>query len=245
MLGIIGGLGPRATCDFYASFMARVAARNNGGIPQALIYNVPMNPAVENAYLKQGGAGIDAMRPHVRRILSQAIDCFLLNGVKTSVLPCNTLQTEFVDLCREKCLDCIDMIDNTVRRIADSGVATVLVFGTSNTCAQDVYGGRLKPMGIRCRYPTASQQEWVEKYIRRALDMSVDGHWQSCFAEQARSMSAGVDGVVLACTDLSGDLETGRFGLPVFDSLQLLAEASADYVTGRQELFLLPPEAGL
>ena len=89
-------------------------------------------------------------------------------------------------------------------------------------------------------YPTAHQQDFIETYIRTALDQQLGDTIQQQFAHQVEQIAieAQADGVVLACTDLTGDLPDKHAGLRVFDPLQLLAIASAEYVLGRDDLFV-------
>ena len=238
MLGMVGGLGPRATVEFYSAFMNTVTGGTEGCLPRLLMYSVAMSPRIENAFL-QGRVDDDA--PHrlqVRSLLNEAVTHFLKNRVDVAVMPCNTLQDELTALCRQQGLGNINMIDETADAIVRADSRRVLILGTASTYCDDLYGRRLTARGVECVYPTAAEQEFVETYIRLALDCKVDSAVQDRFAGQVSQMARDTDGVVLACTDLSNDVSPALCGKPVFDSLQILAKASAEYVMARDELFV-------
>lgn len=239
MFGIVAGLGPRATVEFYSAFMNTVTARTEGRLPRLIIYSVAMSPQIENSFL-QGPVGPDAApRRQARELLGEAVRHFLDNRVTTVAMACNTLQDELTTLCRAHGLVNLNMIDATADAIHHAGVLRVLVLGTASTYGDDLYGQRLRAHGVHCLYPDHRQQGAIETHIRVALDHKVDAADQARFEDDVRQMvrDSGADGVVLACTDLSGDL-IEQDDLPVFDSLRLLAGACAEHVLQRNELFL-------
>jgi len=238
MFGIVGGLGPRATVEFYSAFMDAITSKVAGRLPRLLMYSVAMSPQLENTFL-QGKVDDNAPeRLQVRSLLNEAVEHFVDNQVTTVAMPCNTLQDELTTLCKARGLAIINMINETANAILQNYAKRVLILGTASTYGDDLYGQRLALHGVECIYPTAKQQDFIETYIRFALDQKLNQVAKDRFAENIRQMAGEADGVVLACTDLTGDLSTEACGLPVFDSLQLLATASAAHVLARNELFI-------
>ncbi len=240
MFGIITGLGPRATVQFYSSLMNKITRRTSGRLPRLVLYNVAMSPAIENAFL-QGSVEEQAIpRQQVRALLNEAVEHFLANQVKTVAMACNTLQDELTHLCATSGLTNLNMISATVNAIRARNAKRVLILGTASTYHDDLYGRRLAQQGIQCIYPNSAQQNFIETYIRHALDRSIEDSAKPLFADNVRKLAATTkaDSVVLACTDLTGDLEEETCGLMVFDSLQLLAQISAEHIANRQELFV-------
>lgn len=240
MFGIVAGLGPRATVEFYSAFMDKVTQETQGCLPRLIMYNVAMSPAIENAFLQ--GAVDDAAEPRqkVRDLLNQAVQHFLNNQVTTVAMACNTLQDELTRLCKINGLINLNMIDATADAIRQRNARKVLVLGTASTYSDDLYGQRLNEHGIKCIYPNASQQDFIETYIRFALDQNIGDTAKQQFDKNIKNIAeaTGADSVVLACTDLTGDLDENDSELMVFDSLQLLAQASATHVLNRGELFV-------
>lgn len=238
MFGIVGGLGPRATVEFYSAFMDAITRKMDGRLPRLLMYSVAMSPQIENTFL-QGKVDDNApQRLQVRSLLNEAVEHFLNNRVTTVAMPCNTLQDELTALCWANGLVNINMIDTTADAILRASVKRVLIFGTASTYSDDLYGQRLSAHGVECIYPAAAQQAFIEDYIRRALDQNLDETEIQEFADHVKADSHAADGVVLACTDLTGDVSDEACGMFVFDSLRLLAQASAAHVMAHDELFV-------
>lgn len=240
MFGIVAGLGPRATVGFYAALMDNVTRKAQGRLPRLLIYNVAMSPAIENAFLQGAVDQTAAPRQQVRNLLNEAVQHFVNNRVTTVAMACNTLQDELTTLCKNSGLVNLNMIDATANAISRRNAKRVLILGTASTYGDDLYGQRLQQHGIECIYPDNNQQDFIETYIRFALDQNIGYTAKQQFAVKVQEMAneTGVDSAVLACTDLSGDLDETDHGLMIFDSLQLLAQASTEHILARDELFV-------
>lgn len=240
MFGIVAGLGPRATVKFYSAFMDRVTYETQGRLPRLIMYSVAMSPHIENTFLQGAVDKAAPQRLQVRNLLNEAVQHFLENQVTTVAMVCNTLQDELTALCKANGLTNLNMIDATADSIRQRNAKHVLILGTASIYCDDLYGQRLQKYGIGCFYPDASQQDFIETYIRFALDQNIGDTAKQQFADNVRDIAdaTGADGVVLACTDLTGDLDEQTCGLMVFDSLQLLAKVSAEHVLDRNELFV-------
>lgn len=240
MLGIVAGLGPRATAKFYSSLMHKVTAASQGELPRLIMYGVAMSPQIENAFLQEAQDEQAPARLQVRALLNEAVQHFVSNQVTTVAMPCNTLQDEMDALCQANGLTHLNMIDLTAQAIHDSASQRVLVLGTASTYCDDLYGQRLRQHGIECLYPDNQQQDFIETYIRFALNDTINLRAQQEFAEktQAYAKQLGASAVVLACTDLTGDLSPANTPLKVFDSLELLAMQTSQYLLKKRELFV-------
>jgi aspartate racemase len=229
VLGIVGGMGPKATARLYLSLAGRFSAQI-GALPELLVHSVAMTREIENAYLAGRVGPRSPELAQVRAMLAGAIDVLVRGGAEQLVMPCNTLQDELRSLCTERGIDHVDMLDATVDAITAAGARRVLILGTTTTCRADLYGQRLRRHGIDCLYPGASEQELVEAHIRGALDLRPGQ--RSRLLELVHAYSSACDGIVLACTDLSDHAVTEAEALVVFDSLECLAAAATRRILG-------------
>ncbi|MEM9459454.1 MAG: aspartate/glutamate racemase family protein [Myxococcota bacterium] len=226
MLGIIGGLGPKATAQLYLRLTERLATRGSSDLPELLIHSVPMTRRIENAFLR---GQVDPRAPELvqtRAMLTDAVVRLVGGGARRIIMPCNTLQGELRRICAEREVGHLDMVDATCEAVVDSGVRRPLVLATTTTCRSDIYGARLRQCGVECRYPDEAVQELVEAHIRGALDLQRQprGH------ELIDILRASTcDGVVIACTDISTEL-VARFEGAVFDSLDCLAMQASRWI---------------
>lgn len=230
-LGLIGGLGPRATARLYLDLTRR--AGRGSALPRLMVYSVPVTRAIEDAFLVGPVDPLAAEMREMRALLEEAVDGLIAAGARRVAMPCNTLQDILAEVCGGRDIELVNMVDAAVRAVVRHGSEEVLVLATRATCRWDVYGRRLAARGVRCVYPDPALQARVERRIRAALDLDHMGR-DSAFVEAIAAHVRPGRGVVIACTDLAGDLD-GLPGVPVFDALDCLVD-SIDIAPGPPEV---------
>jgi len=225
MLGIVGGMGPKATARLYLGLTDRFSRVSGRDLPQLMIDSIAMTRQIEDAFLAGRVGPRSPELAEVRGLLAGAVRRLAGAGATLIAMPCNTLQDELARSCAAQAVKHIDMIDATVDAIVRAGVERVLVLATTTTCRADLYGAALLRHGIACVHPSPAEQSIIEAHIRGALDLDPE-HRQSGLAQLLHARRGTYDSVVIACTDLSGDLGPERLPVPVFDSLKCLAKAT-------------------
>lgn len=224
VLGIVGGLGPRATARLYLGLTSRAAPDHHGALPEIVVHSVPVTQAIEDAFLVGAVDEASAELQAIRAMLGRAVDALRAAGATRIAMPCNTLQDELAAICAARGVRLLHMVDATAQAIRAHGVGRVVVLATRSTCEWDVYGARLRAHGVQCVYPPPSAQKAIERRIRSALDLRI-GRGSTQLADSLRGVLQPGDGVVIGCTDLAGDW-TSLVDVPVFDALECLIEAA-------------------
>jgi aspartate racemase len=233
-LGIIGGLGPKATTMFYLSIIDKIKNQTNGRLPNIIIYSVPMHPEIENAFIQ----GLD-FNEHpqflleVKTILQSAAEFFLYNRISTVVIACNTLQDIFDEICQQRNLRHLHMIDSTVQKCIDAGHKRSLIVGTTTTYKSEIYGSRLKNANIEYKYPNKKQQKVIEEFLRGILHFDFSKNLDIEFKKAVTEASFDCDSIIIACTDLTGFITNDWVTIDIEDSINELSKLSADYILGK------------
>jgi aspartate racemase len=139
-------------------------------------------------------------------------------------MPCNTAHRYFQALKQCIKIPLLNMVDITLQRIPKSA-KKVTVLGTRATLESEVY-----QKGLSCaRLNYFFDAVWQEKVDEMLLNIKISsGHgvaiqiWKELREEM---QVAGIDTVILACTDLNVVVDPKRLLLKVIDSSQALAEA--------------------
>jgi len=218
MLGVIGGMGPLATADFFGKLIvATGAGRDEDNIP-ALIHSVPQLPSRPAAILRGGESPLPALRV--------ARDRLLAAGATMLAMPCNTAHYWYDDLVAD--------VPTPFPHIADAVAAElppqaqrVGIIATAATLAARIYEGRLYG-GIEWLSPEA---ELYEAAVQPAIDAvkrnaSVDGGRLVAPVVEAL-LERGASCVVLACTEVPVALDAIASSLRAhtLDSTAALARA--------------------
>ncbi|TPJ76289.1 amino acid racemase [Mesorhizobium sp. B2-6-2] len=220
-LGIIGGLGPLASADFYFKLTRMTGAlRDNEHVP-SVILSVPQLPDRTEAIL----AGHDGpLAP-----LQAAVSTLNALGVACIAMPCNTAHHWYDRLAANSPAEIIHIADAVVaeiRRSLDRG--RVANLATRGTLVSGFYQDRISAAGFDlCLAQDAEFQERVDS----AIMLVKAGSIAQAAAETERALDlaqmAGADAALLGCTELSVVAASlnDPAGLVVVDSNAALARA--------------------
>ena len=216
-LGILGGMGPQATQDFYQRILDRTdAARDQDHLP-TLIWSDTAIPDRTAAILGGDAEGC------YRRLLEGAR--LLENGGCTVLaIPCNTSHYFADRLQGDIGIPLIHMPRETVAALAAQGRKTVGILGTDGTIQTGVYQKECDARGIRLLAPPEDVQRLVMSIIYDEIKRGETGSREKFAAIDRWLRRAGCDGAILGCTELS--VYRTYHGLPDYylDAMEVLAE---------------------
>lgn len=227
-LGVIGGMGPKATAVFFDKVIENTVAQRDQEHVDMIILNHATIPD-RTAVILEGTE---------ERFLSEvARDLKLLEnaGVAHIAIPCNTSHYFYDEMQAMTTVPIIHMVDETVRMIHErfgSGI-TVGVLATSGTMKSGVYARACDRYGIEHYEPDEAMQAAVMKIIYSNVkrDMNFSPDELQALIHELREHH-GCECVILACTELSC-IELGpEFESSVVDAMQVLVERSIE-LSGR------------
>lgn len=238
LIGILGGMGPAATSDFYATLIRLTPASSDQEHPRVVIWADPTVPPRVPAVL----AGTD--EPYPKLLAGARVLAGL--GVTVAAMPCHTAHVYLPRLVEDSGVPFVDMVAETVRTLSDGsnsdgsnsdrsnsdrsnsdGSNTVGIMSTRGTLHSGLYQQKLAAVGLTALEPDADTQQRIDLAIEqvKAGDIGAAGAY---VADATRRLQeAGVHRVVLACTELSVALRgTDTSGLPLLiDPSEVLAAA--------------------
>ena len=235
MIGVLGGMGPLATADFFAKVIAATDAQDDAGHVPLLIHSDPRIPGRPAALLHGGASPLPA--------LLAARDRLITAGAQGLVMACNTAHYWHAQL-REGCaLPFPSIVDVACAQAAlrfGTGARIGLV-ATRATLATRLFEPALQAQGLHLHAPTdAALDDWILPAI--ALVKAGNTHDAQPLLERAiqAMLNAGADGVILACTEAPMALDGAPATLHArcVDSSTALAQAT---VALWQQLQSAPP----
>ena len=193
MLGVIGGMGPLATADFFRKLIvATPAAGDEQHIP-VLIHSVPQIPSRPAAILRGGPSPLPE--------LLLARDRLLAAGATVLAMPCNTAHHWYADLTRDCAVPFVHIADAVGASIAPA-VRTIGLIATEATLAAHVYEERLAARRFQLLTPDAHE-------YRAAVQPAIDAVKANELPNAGRLLepvvrdllARGAGCIVLACTE--------------------------------------------
>jgi aspartate racemase len=224
-LGIVGGIGPESTVDYYKTIVALYREREpDGSYPPIVINSIDMRKIV-----KAVEAG-DLQK--LTGLLLVELQALHRAGVDFALLAANTPHLVFDDLQRQSPLPLISIVEATCDVVKARGLKRVGLFGTRFTMQGPVYRDVFPREGIEVVVPDAADQNYIhEKYMGELVP--------GVFLPETRAgllaivdrltRQTGIEGVILGGTELPLLLrEPAHNGIPFLNTTQIHAQAAVE-----------------
>ena len=216
-LGILGGMGPQATQDFYQRILDRTDASCDQEHLPTLIWSDTSMPDRTAAIL---GGDVEGC---YRRLLDGA-RLLERGGCTALAIPCNTSHYFADRLQGELHIPLIHMIRETVSAIRAMGKTTVGILATDGTVRTGIYQQALEAAGLTPVTLPAQLQRVVMSIIYDEIKKGETGSREKFGEIDAYLRQAGCDCAILGCTELS--VYRSLHSLPPYyiDAMEILAE---------------------
>jgi aspartate racemase len=197
ILGMIGGLGPETTVDYYRFILAGFRQRQPTGYPQMVINSLDVD---------RGIAMLDAGKlDELADYLAEGVAALERAGADFGVIAANTPHIVFDEVQARSKLPLLSIVGVTARRAKEMGLKKVGLFGTGFTMKADFYPKAFAKEGIELVRPGEDEREYIHKaYIGELLKNQFLPATRTRILEIAARMKKedGVEVVALAGTEL-------------------------------------------
>jgi aspartate racemase len=220
-VGIIGGLGPETTAEFYLDIIFSCQKISKTQRPGILISSVPLPYKIEEDLITKN-TGSERYIPFLGKEAKRLEKA----GADFLVMPCNSLHVFIEDIRKEVSIPVLSIIEETVKFIKKENFKQVGIISTSATIENRLYENAFEKEDIEYITPDDFQQAKMGKII---LNL-VTGQQKNKDREEIIKIidsfeKKNVDCVALACTDLQL-LIPKHSNLEVFDTMKILADAT-------------------
>ncbi|WP_293696975.1 amino acid racemase [uncultured Agrococcus sp.] len=223
VIGILGGMGPAATADFYRKLVLATPAVRDQEHPRALIWSDPSIPDRASAYLHGGASPIPGLIDGARRLEDSGADFI--------AVPCNTAHLYLEPVREQVDVPVLDMIDATARALAlRHERSRVALLGTAATVRSGIYRTAFECRGLLSVEVHAAEQQLVSAAIAavKAGDVLRAAELLAPVLEALERR--GADAIVGGCTELPLAAEHLMVGSTFVDPSTVLAGACLDRV---------------
>jgi aspartate racemase len=198
LIGIIGGIGPESTIDYYRLFVSIYREhRPDGGYPPLLINSIDLARALK---LVSSGdlAGLTAY-------LLEEIHRLARAGASHGLLASNTPHIVFDEIESASPIPLISIVETTCRAAADRRLKRVGLFGTRFTMQGGFYQKVFAREGIAVAIPESDDQKFIhDSYLNELVNGIVRTETRERYIAIARRMKAGqgIEALILGGTEL-------------------------------------------
>jgi aspartate racemase len=219
LLGIIGGLGPESTVDYYKSIIEAFRTEGSLAAPEIVIYSVNIEEVLDLVSSKQWDRLIYLLVAKIRA-LHRA-------GADFAVISSNTPHVVFDGIQAKSPIPLLSIVTATLNKAKDMGLGKVGLLGTKFTMQSDFFSPPFSAQGISVVVPSAADQDYIHDKLMTEIEFGI-------ITEETRKgllsvierliASEGIDGIILGCTELPLILEKSEFGIPLLNTTAIHVE---------------------
>ena len=226
IIGILGGMGPESTAMFYQSVIQQCqkqyGAQYDEDYPEIFIYNLPIPNVVEG--IKKPSK--------ILPILIRGIKKLEYIGVDFIAIPCNTVQYFYDNLRKSISVSLLNIVEETAKKIKSENYKRVGLLATITTIENKIYERILTKFGIKTIAP--EEQNKVTKIILNILaGKKLESDKLELMKIIGNMKQSGAEAIILGCTDIPALLTQKDINIELFDSIEILAEATVKYTVSK------------
>ena len=222
-VGLVGGLGPESTIDYYRRILEGWARHDPTTAPSIVIDSLDVGRALDL---------VARDRAALAEYLFASLDRLARAGATFVAMTANTPHIVFDDLAARASVPLLSIVEVCAREACARGVRRVALLGTRFTMEAPFYPEVLARSGVAVVIPDDAQRDWVHaRYVGELLKGEFREETRAGFValvERLRDQER-VEGIILGGTELPLLLPTPTIaGLPALDTTALHVAAIVD-----------------
>ncbi len=215
-VGLVGGLGPESTIDYYRRILDAWAEHDRSSTPPIVIDSLDSTRALD--LVARDRAALTAyLLGSIRRLTGAGVDFIAMTA--------NTPHLVFDELAAESSVPMLSIVEVCAGEVRRRELRRVLLLGTRFTMEAAFYPAVLSRHGIGVVTPDQEERTWVHaRYVGELLKgVFLDSTRDELGARIERLRERhGIDGVILGGTELPLLLRTPAIaGVPLLDTTAL------------------------
>ncbi len=222
-LGVIGGLGPESTIDYYERIIALYRERTrDGSYPRFFIISVDLKKGLD--FIEAGD--LAGMAAYLLEGIGKLADA----GADFALISANTPHIVFDDVASKSPIPLISIVEATCAAAKTRKLQRLALFGTRYTMQGKFYVNLFSREGIELLVPEPNDQDYIhEKYMNELVPGKFLPETHAGLLAIVDRMKAknDIDGVILAGTELPLILgDPDHNGIPFLNTTKIHVEAA-------------------
>ena len=214
VIGIIGGLGPASTVDYYEKIIEKY--RNLNGkdeYPNIIINSLNMTEIISHIELAEYEILTEKFIENIAKLQKA--------GATIGAISSNTPHIIFNEINIKSSIPLISIVTSTVKEAKNKGYKRVLLTGTIFTMSNDFYQKEFEKQNIGCIVPNEEDKQIIHNIIFPSLENGIvleeDKLKFKKIVEKIIS-EEDIDAVILGCTELPLLIKGNDLSKPILDT---------------------------
>lgn len=227
-IGIIGGLGPEATVDYYKRITTFFHHYNQSlSTPEIIIYSIDLAELFQL---------VEEQRwEFLATMLTTKLASLKNAGADFAVISANTPHIVFDQVLEQSPLPLISIVDVTLEAAKRIGAKKVGLLGTKFTMQANFFGKRFSKDGITVVVPSVQDQQFIQEKLVTEIEKGIiKEETRSALLSVIERMQEqnNIEAAILGCTELPLVLGDNDAKVPLLNTTAIHVEEICKYCIG-------------
>jgi aspartate racemase len=233
-VGLLGGVGPEATLDYYRRFIDRWRERGpDRSYPTVLISSLDAADLIHRLIAGDRQPTVDAFRRGIEQLAAAGAGLGMIGSV--------LMHTVYDEVAPAAPIPMLSILDALVAAAKSAGIRRPGALGARPTVEGEFFGRPFEAAGIELVRPDEAERAWVHEVYMSELVKGVfndETRWRLESVIAALRERRDIDAIILAGTELPVILREPMYaGVPVLNATAIHVEAAIDWLlAGEREV---------
>lgn len=224
-IGIIGGLGPESTVDYYKEIISAFNKKYKDlAYPEIIIYSANMNELMQLVNLKNW--------EKISEWLLEKIENVSRAGAEFAAIASNTPHIVFEEVRKKSPIPLLSIVEETCKEAGKLKVKKCGLMGTKLTMEADFYKKPFQSQGIEVIIPSEDERDLIQNRLFTEIELGIikDSTREELLGIAKRMIDDDeIDSLILGCTELPLILPDSEHGIPFLNTTAIHCESIIKY----------------
>jgi aspartate racemase len=216
LVGLVGGLGPEATVDYYRRILGAWKERYPGSAPRMIVDSLDVQRVMQLVETDRA-AMADYVLGSVKRLEAAGADFAVITSSSTHLV--------FDSVASRASIPMISLVETCADEAERRGLKRCALIGARFAMEADLYPNAFGRRGLEIVVPDKPDRDWIhDRYVNQLLHGDLRDETRNEFVALARRLreTRDIDAVILGGTELPPLLRAPTIAdLPVLDTTGL------------------------
>lgn len=224
-IGIIGGIGPESTVDYYKEIIAAFNTKYvDLAYPEIIVYSANLNELMKFIEAKDW--------PKLSGWLLEKISSIYHAGAELAAIASNTPHIVFDEIKSKSPIPLLSIVEATCSKAQKMGLKKIGLMGTKLTMEAEFYKKPFISEGISVVIPSEAEQQLIHQKLFSEIELGIfrDSTKEELLAIVKRMVDEeSIDSLILGCTELPLILTESKYDIPFLNTTAIHCESIISY----------------
>ncbi|MDB9823021.1 amino acid racemase [Deltaproteobacteria bacterium] len=224
-IGIIGGIGPESTVDYYKEIIAAFNTKHPDlAYPEIIVYSANLNELMRFVETRDW--------TKLSEWLLEKISSVHSAGAEFAAIASNTPHIVFDEVKSKSPIPLLSIVEETLNKAREMGLKKIGLMGTKLTMGEEFYKKPFISKGISIVVPSESEQELIQHKLFSEIELGIfkDSTREELLAVTKRMVDEEkIDSLILGCTELPLILTESKYDIPFLNTTAIHCDSIVSY----------------